>query len=619
MSRAISLASYETHHRSAYPELWENCCAAWMPGLGPTGLKLQDYSGRNAWGLLENMSLATNWTTSQGRPALSFGGSASSDRVLMYSVVFKIYSVPACSISAWVNSTAFSAMAGVYARQGATSPFDGASLTIDNGYPTFRFNAGGTETVTTSSVLTTTGRWHHVVCRRNGSATSIFVDGVETVGTANTSWTTSTASPTSYIGNYYQRGDYFNGLLDDIRLYQRALSDDEVRLLGLGRCIAAEPRRVAVSFPFLTNALTTSGTAAATLQADTGSAAAVVRIAANGSPSLPDATAAAAGATASVAISFATTANDTGAVVGSLRLVAASSATASDATATATALTGGGGSVAVSLVDDSSMAFGLVVTTGTVQVTTLADTLSAFGQAGGYGGTLAVAIADSTLSAVAAMAFSASAAVTTEGDTSSAVSVPFQSPIEILWEDQPTILWETGDVVEWDLLWVIYTTVAGVAGPATATATGTHTPPPSAGGTIAATLGSAAVGANTSGLLKFLGAVTGAAAVGATSQATGSWSASDFVGKIVAQLGSDFSTASGVLKFVATITGSTNASGSILGPVIPIDGDGGGTTDGGQVFVHIEACTFIGDASAFEFVGKSPDYRFVGQACGSCA
>jgi len=618
MSRLASIAHYATHERSQHPELWRDCVAAWMPGLGPTGLKLRDYSGRSGWGLLENMTLSTNWTISEGRPALDFGGGATSDRVLLYADVFWLGRVSQCTVTAWINSDTFATMAGVYARQGATSPYEGLSLTVENGYPAFRFNTNGTEVVATHTTITTAGKWHHIAGRRIGNTISVWLDGVEIVAATQGNWTIDTGNPASYIGNYVTRGNYFDGKLDDIRLYTRALSEAEIRLLGTRRCIAAEPRYTAVAVPVVTG-VTTSGSVAATLASDAASASGKVIFAASAAVTLNDATGTAFSQVASVASVLVTTENATSAAAGTTAHVAAAfAALASDASA-ATGSTTTPGAVAATLGDDTPLAFGITTLTGSATATTGSDTSAAAGISGGSGGAIVSSLAGDTSVSSGLQTFSATASTQTGGDTSAAISIPFQSPIEILWEDQPTILWETGDVVEWDLLWVIYATVAGVAGPVTAAATGTHTPPPSAGGVIAATLGPAVAGPTSAGKLIFRGSAAVSSGIGAAGQATGSWSGADFAGSLHATLGNDVSALAGLLKFVGAITGAGSATGQILGPLIPIGGEGSTITDGGQVFVDIEACTFVGDASPFEFVGRSPDYRFRGQACGSCA
>lgn len=70
-----------------------------------------------------------------------------------------------------------------------------------------------------------TGMWKHIVTRRNGSEYSMFIDGVK-------------QNDTKAVGNDFQAegnifigkagSTYFDGTIDDMRIYERALSDQEI-------------------------------------------------------------------------------------------------------------------------------------------------------------------------------------------------------------------------------------------------------------------------------------------------------------------------------------------------------------------------------------------------------
>jgi hypothetical protein len=311
-------------------------------------------------------------------------------------------------------------------------------------------------------------------------------------------------------------------------------------------------------------------------------------------------------------------AGDSSSASGTQSYVAAAFVITADDTLAASATTSLSGSAVASTGDDASLAFGTAEFLAASFAIAGDDASAALGLTGGYGGAVFSQLGGDTLASAAGQGFAGSGSPTTGSDASSAYSVPFQSPIEILWEDGPTILWETSDVVEWDELWVIPGVIAAIAGPAGASAAGDHDPPPSVTGTIAATLGSAAAGPATSGVLKFVGVASGLSIADAGGSASGVVSASDFVGRVIGLAGNDYSTAFGLLKFVGAITGQTGATGQILGPLIPIDGDGGTVIDDADIFHDIDACTLEAVATQMDFVGYSSDYDFVAQACGAC-
>ena len=86
------------------------------------------------------------------------------------------------------------------------------------------------------------GVWHHVVCYRNGTVIGIYVDGIDRGSTTGTirnvsadntkplvigAWTQEGVQPGTYL---------FSGTIDDVRVYNRALSASEIqRLYNLGR------------------------------------------------------------------------------------------------------------------------------------------------------------------------------------------------------------------------------------------------------------------------------------------------------------------------------------------------------------------------------------------------
>lgn len=88
------------------------------------------------------------------------------------------------------------------------------------------------------------GRWHHVafvVSAQAGGGLSLYLDGVERLWrpwTGGTPEATTTTEPLQFAR--YPGAEYFRGLLDDVRVYDRWLTREEMRALydfGLaGRC-----------------------------------------------------------------------------------------------------------------------------------------------------------------------------------------------------------------------------------------------------------------------------------------------------------------------------------------------------------------------------------------------
>ncbi|MEU9210944.1 sialidase family protein [Streptomyces sp. NPDC048415] len=90
----------------------------------------------------------------------------------------------------------------------------------------------GAAAATSASVRTTgaynDGQWHNLALRRGGGRLTLFIDGT-TVSTADVSGSVSRNSPFGvHIGQRMDSRAYFTGSIDDVRVYERALSDEEL-------------------------------------------------------------------------------------------------------------------------------------------------------------------------------------------------------------------------------------------------------------------------------------------------------------------------------------------------------------------------------------------------------
>jgi len=86
------------------------------------------------------------------------------------------------------------------------------------------------QTVVNSNEPPSVGEWTHIVMKRDGNEYSLFIDGFK-------------QSDTEFVNNNFQGlgnilighggSYYFNGTIDDVRIYDRALSGEEIRQLYL--------------------------------------------------------------------------------------------------------------------------------------------------------------------------------------------------------------------------------------------------------------------------------------------------------------------------------------------------------------------------------------------------
>ncbi len=188
-----------------------------------TGTTATDSSGNGYNGTINGAT----WVTGYINYALSFNGTTNDV------VTPNIPLQNAFSISAWVNpavmpQTAYGRIAetqynhGFYLglnASGSAYQFivnDGAGATGICGVP-FGCAEGGT----------VTGGWHLVTATYNGAHAILYVDGVQVA--TETFTAPANQSLPLYIGRYYAGNGYgWNGAIDEVRLYSRALSSAEV-------------------------------------------------------------------------------------------------------------------------------------------------------------------------------------------------------------------------------------------------------------------------------------------------------------------------------------------------------------------------------------------------------
>jgi hypothetical protein len=80
--------------------------------------------------------------------------------------------------------------------------------------------------------------WHFVVAVLDASAMRLFLDGVEVASTSAVKLTTLDlgAMPNNWIGrSEFPADPYFDGMIDEVRVYDRALSADEAAALFVAR------------------------------------------------------------------------------------------------------------------------------------------------------------------------------------------------------------------------------------------------------------------------------------------------------------------------------------------------------------------------------------------------
>jgi hypothetical protein len=174
-----------------------------------------DYSGQNNNGTNNGATWTT--TTIKGTGAFDFDGIDDS---------INLSKIPALTgenvtISAWIKWDGGTGIKDIIISQSNST--QGYCLFLNNtdNTPSFRLD----DTVVKSSVNLTNG-WHHIVGIHNGTSSllKIFVDG-RLLGTVEKA--DSGIDSNAFIG-FDNVSNYFNGKIDEISVWNRTLSDDEI-------------------------------------------------------------------------------------------------------------------------------------------------------------------------------------------------------------------------------------------------------------------------------------------------------------------------------------------------------------------------------------------------------
>jgi len=231
-----------------YPELWRGCVGAWAPCLGPTGLTLRDWSGFSRHGTLTNMDAAGDWVPTQGRYALDLDNT--NDEI---STPFAFPGTQYC-VSFWENCTSSTAVQARIEIPVVSSSRSFAIVRITSGSYTpiscglwndiIAFRAASAPTIASS-----VGIWRHWIVQGSDITSNtpanheIWCDGIS-YATSAASTFAAAAKTVTRIGLNSQN-QAANALVDDLRVYTRKLSAQEIRLLASRRGIAYEmaPRR----------------------------------------------------------------------------------------------------------------------------------------------------------------------------------------------------------------------------------------------------------------------------------------------------------------------------------------------------------------------------------------
>ncbi|TSC78195.1 MAG: hypothetical protein G01um101429_883 [Parcubacteria group bacterium Gr01-1014_29] len=200
-----------------------------------SGTTIRDSSGENNSGSF--VGTVISWQTSS-QCGLGFGRCMFLDGADS----FEIPNSPSINVganftvSAWVNMSTMGAFGscgfiitkGVYPDYSYKIEICGSEAS----WAPSRFQAiigmDGAQRIATDNVARTTGRWYHVAQTYDGSTIKLYVDGALSASYAYSGVPAQSTYP-AVIGRYYSGGWFFNGMIDEVRIYSEALTAYQIQ------------------------------------------------------------------------------------------------------------------------------------------------------------------------------------------------------------------------------------------------------------------------------------------------------------------------------------------------------------------------------------------------------
>ncbi|CAH0148640.1 MULTISPECIES: cellulose binding domain-containing protein [unclassified Pedobacter] len=178
------------------------------------------------------LKTAATWTAGKINNGLRFDGTANGYATLPTSVVSTLNDF---TIATWVKMDGISNWARIFDFGTGTTNYMFLTPKSSAGNPRYAIKAGGGELILNSNIAIATGVWTHIAVTQSGNEAIMYINGTE-VGRNNA----MTLKPLSlgnttlnYLGKSQWPDPMLNGTLDDFRIYSKALTATEIKMLNV--------------------------------------------------------------------------------------------------------------------------------------------------------------------------------------------------------------------------------------------------------------------------------------------------------------------------------------------------------------------------------------------------
>lgn len=194
-----------------------------------TGTTLVDDSSFQNDGSLNNSTLSTNSISSHLNRTLNFDG-VDDSVTIPYILDYEIDSI---SVSAWVYHDVTGVVDQVLSKDNSgSSRVWQFRITSSDEVSFIVFDEGGANSSVTSTNTISQSTWRHIVGTWDGTTIKVYIDGLFDNSSAFAGKLNKNETGEAYIGQSENGSPgYFDGRIDDARIYNKALSASEIQAL----------------------------------------------------------------------------------------------------------------------------------------------------------------------------------------------------------------------------------------------------------------------------------------------------------------------------------------------------------------------------------------------------
>jgi hypothetical protein len=187
-----------------------------------SGTTTADASGNANTGTTSN----TTWTSSgKYGSALSFNGTNSWVTVADAN---SLDLTSALTLEAWGRPSSLSGWRAVLVKEQPSELCYSLYANSDTAAPVGDLYIGGAEQILHGTSAVPLNTWTHLALTYDGATMRLYVNGTQVSSQARTG-NVATSANALRIGGDSVWGEYFNGLIDEVRVYNRALSASEIQ------------------------------------------------------------------------------------------------------------------------------------------------------------------------------------------------------------------------------------------------------------------------------------------------------------------------------------------------------------------------------------------------------